>query len=72
MGLFEVGDYIYGKPNGMYCVTNEKMLLAKVIRARESSTTIDIKILLHTWKEEDEREYEVINSDLYFEKIEWR
>ena len=66
---FKTGDIIKGLPasNSKYGWTNEEMTKAEVIRVNGDS--MDIKILKHKSESQIGQEYDVINSDEYFELV---
>ncbi len=66
---FKTGDIIKGLPasNSKYSWTNEEMTKAEVIRVNGDS--MDIKILKHKSESQIGQEYDVINSDEYFELV---
>lgn len=66
---FKTGDIIKGLPasNSKYSWINEKMTKAEVIRVNGDS--MDIKILKHKSESQIGQEYDVINSDEYFELV---
>lgn len=66
---FKVGDIIKGLPesNHRYTWTNEDMTKAEVLE--EKCEGIRIRILEHKEKSQIRKEYDVVNSDKYFELV---
>ncbi len=61
---FKVGDKIKGLNDNKYAITNENMLIGKIINA--DSAGMMIKILKHTNKDFENKEYFAENSKEYF------
>lgn len=67
MNKFKVGDFVKGKINEKYTITNEDMIKGKVIKVYQNGL-IDIKIIEHKHKEEQGEIYKLLESK-YFDLI---
>ena len=67
MNKFKVGDFVKGKINEEYVITNEDMIKGEVIKVYQNGL-IDIKIIEHKYKKEHGEIYRLLNPK-YFDLI---
>lgn len=67
MSKFKVGDFVKGKINDLYMITNEDMVKGKIIRINDE--LIDIEVVEHKDKKEEGEIYTYLKPK-YFELIE--
>ena len=67
MNKFKVGDFVKGKINEEYLITNEDMIKGKVIKVYQSGL-IDIEIIEHKDKKEEGQKFRLLEPK-YFDLI---